>query len=186
MTNYFLDLVKRRKTTFEFAPQSVPDAKIKLLLEAARWAPSCTNSQPWHFVVVKNKERIAQLMKTANYGFFHEYPPLIIACVLRNDQCAGPNFACYRDTDSNVHDTFMSVGIAAYNICLEAEDLGISSCLLTPEQEAVKKILKIKKEDHVPLLVGVGYEKKGVFKRSRKRRDLKSMVSSELFKVKSK
>ncbi len=184
MANYFLDLVKRRKTTFEFSSKKVSDKEIKILLEAAHWAPSCINSQPWHFIVVKNKERIDLLMKTANYGFFHEYPPLIVACVLRSDLCAGPNFACYRGNDSHTFDTFMSVGIAAYTICLQAENLGISSSLLTPEQEAAKKILKINKKDNVPLLVCLGYEKKGVFKRVRTRRELKSMVSKEFFKVK--
>ena len=75
----------------------------------------------------------------------------------------------------------MCVGIAAAQICLEAEDLGISSCLLTPKQKESKKILKIGKKDVVPLLVGLGYEKKNTFKRKRERIDLKKLVSKEYF-----
>jgi len=52
----FLDLVKRRRTIRRFKADPVPDDYVDKIIEAARWAPSGYNSQPWEFVVVKDKK----------------------------------------------------------------------------------------------------------------------------------
>ena len=60
----FLELAKKRKTTFEFSNKQVSGKDILKLLEVARWVPSCTNSQPWHFIVIKNeKNKWLELIK---------------------------------------------------------------------------------------------------------------------------
>lgn len=50
-----LELVKKRRSIRKFKPDPVPDELINKILEAARWAPSGANSQPWEFVVIKDK-----------------------------------------------------------------------------------------------------------------------------------
>lgn len=175
----FLNLVKKRKTSFEFENKRVSRDAIVKMLEAARWAPSCTNTQPWHFIIIESEKQINKLMSEINYGFFHETPSAIIALVLKQERCAGPGHACFRGKDSGVHDSFMSIGIAAEHICLMATELGIDSCLLTPQQTTVKKILHVGRHDAVPLLVGLGYEKRGAFDRKRERMPLKDLVSLE-------
>jgi len=52
----FLELVKRRRTIRRYKSDPVPDEYIDKIIEAARWAPSGYNSQPWEFVVVKDKK----------------------------------------------------------------------------------------------------------------------------------
>ena len=52
----FLDLVKSRRSIRRFRPAPIPDEYIEKIIEAARWAPSGYNSQPWEFVVVKDKK----------------------------------------------------------------------------------------------------------------------------------
>jgi nitroreductase len=52
----FLELVKKRRSIRRFKPDPVPDEYIDKIIEAARWAPSGFNLQPWEFVVVKDKE----------------------------------------------------------------------------------------------------------------------------------
>lgn len=52
----FLELVKRRRSTRSFKPDPVPDEHVDRIIEAARFAPSGANSQPWEFIVVKDKE----------------------------------------------------------------------------------------------------------------------------------
>jgi 5,6-dimethylbenzimidazole synthase len=51
-----LDLVKKRRSCRDFRPDPVPDECIEKIIEAARWAPSGANTQPWDFVVVKREE----------------------------------------------------------------------------------------------------------------------------------
>lgn len=52
----FLDLVKHRRTIRRFRPDPVPDDFIDKIIEAARWAPSGFNMQPWDFVVIRDKK----------------------------------------------------------------------------------------------------------------------------------
>jgi len=52
----FLELVKERRSIRSFRTDQVPDDYIDKIIEAARWAPSGFNLQPWEFVVVKKEE----------------------------------------------------------------------------------------------------------------------------------
>jgi nitroreductase len=52
----FLKLVKTRRSIRSFKPDPIPDEYVEKIIEAARWAPSGANSQPWEFIVVKDKQ----------------------------------------------------------------------------------------------------------------------------------
>ncbi len=52
----FLELAKKRRSIRRFKPDPVPDEYIDQILEAARWAMSGANGQPWEFIVVKDKK----------------------------------------------------------------------------------------------------------------------------------
>lgn len=52
----FLKLVETRRSIRSFKPDPIPDEDIEKIIEAARWAPSGANSQPWEFIVIKEKE----------------------------------------------------------------------------------------------------------------------------------
>ena len=52
----FLELVKKRRSIRSFKADPIPDDYIDKIIEAARWAPSGFNLQPWEFVVVKKEE----------------------------------------------------------------------------------------------------------------------------------
>jgi len=61
-----LELVKKRRSSRRFKPEPIPDEYVDKVIEAARWAPSGANSQPWEFIVIKKEElkhKIAQLIK---------------------------------------------------------------------------------------------------------------------------
>lgn len=45
------ELLRRRWSPVAFSERLVPREDLCSLLEAARWAPSCYNGQPWHFIV---------------------------------------------------------------------------------------------------------------------------------------
>lgn len=176
----FLKLAKTRKTTYEFSDKNVNFGTLKKILEAARWAPSCSNTQPWHFIVVKDEKRITEMMKTAFYGEFHTNPPLLIAIVMVKECWKGGRNMLHEGTKLGVYDAFLSIGMAALNMALEAHELGISSAFLSPHDN-ISRILKIRKGDYVPVMVALGYEKKKAFQKEKKRKDLKGMVSGEYF-----
>jgi nitroreductase len=70
----FLELVQKRRSIREFRPEPIPDEYVDKIIEAARFAPSGANSQPWEFVVVKKRElreQITQLVKD-QYAIAHK------------------------------------------------------------------------------------------------------------------
>ena len=61
-----LSLVEERRSCRRFKPDPIPDELVHQIIEVARWAPSGANSQPWDFIVVKEKElrqKIVQFYK---------------------------------------------------------------------------------------------------------------------------
>lgn len=62
----FLEAVRTRRSVRRFKPDPIPDEYIRHILEAARWAMSGANGQPWEFIVVRDKglrEKIVQFHK---------------------------------------------------------------------------------------------------------------------------
>ena len=62
--DHFIDLLKSRRSIRAYKPDPIPDEYIQKIIEAARWAPSGGDSQPWEFIVIKKREtkdRIADL-----------------------------------------------------------------------------------------------------------------------------
>ena len=55
------DAIKGRRSIRRFKDSPVKDSDIRAIIDAARMAPSASNSQPWHFIVVKNKPIIEQM-----------------------------------------------------------------------------------------------------------------------------
>lgn len=177
----FLELAKARKTTYEFSAKAVPKSAIYKILEAGRWAPSCTNLQPWHFIVLKDKAKIKKLIMAANYGDFHTDPPVMIALVLLEKCCPSPNYSCFQGFESEMQDAFMCIGMVGLNMTLEAREIGIDSCILSPEQAATKKALRINGRDAVPLIIGFGYQRISAFQKKRERKSLSELVSYNVF-----
>lgn len=61
-----LDVISTRKSIRRYTPDPIPDEIIDRIVEAARWAPSGENEQPWKLIVVRNPEtrkKIAQIAK---------------------------------------------------------------------------------------------------------------------------
>jgi len=52
----FIDLLKSRRSIRAYKSDPVPDEYIQKIIEAARWAPSGGDAQPWEFIVIKRKE----------------------------------------------------------------------------------------------------------------------------------
>ena len=67
-----LDFLKNRRTIRRFTPDPVPDDLVDKVIEAARWAPSGFNLQPWDFVVVRKPE-----LREAIVQYFRDYHRLM-------------------------------------------------------------------------------------------------------------
>lgn len=61
----FFEVVARRRSVRRYKTTPVPDAHLRLILDAGRLAPDSSNRQPWRFLVVKDRTRIERIRKEA-------------------------------------------------------------------------------------------------------------------------
>ena len=65
VSNPVIEAIKSRRAIRSFEDKPVPDSAIQTMLEAATYAPSAINIQPWKFTIITNKELMKQLSDTA-------------------------------------------------------------------------------------------------------------------------
>lgn len=78
ITSFLRDLRQTRR----YRPDPVPDDVLHDILEVARWTGSSKNSQPWHFVVVRDPATLQRLSEIGAYTSFVAGATLAIAVVL--------------------------------------------------------------------------------------------------------
>lgn len=114
------DLLAARWSPYAFDDRAIPDADLCSVFEAARWAPSSYNEQPWSYIVAKreNREEFQALLSClveGNQVWAKAAPVLALGIVrlrfIRNDK---PNRAA-------IHD----LGLAAGNLLVEATARGL-------------------------------------------------------------
>ena len=66
----------------QYAPDTIPDDVVQELLEVARWTGSSRNTQPWHFIVVDDKEQLRKVSQLRTPINWVADAPLAIAIVL--------------------------------------------------------------------------------------------------------
>src|SRR5207253_7077799 len=66
----------------QYRPEAVPEDALAELLEVARWTGSSRNTQPWHFIVVTDKEQLRQISRLRPPINWVAEAPLAIAIVL--------------------------------------------------------------------------------------------------------
>ena len=78
------DLIKNRWSPRAFSDKPIPKEVLQSLFEAARWAPSSNNEQPWAFIVAtkddqENFEKSLGALVEFNAGWARKAPVLVIA-----------------------------------------------------------------------------------------------------------
>ena len=136
-------LLKGRRSIRQYKPDPVPDELLEQVLEAGRWAPSASNRQPWHFVVIREPEIRAAVAEHAAYYFIRwahvEEAPVIIAL------CG--------DRKNRVYRQFLreDIGLAGGQMMLQAAALGLGTCWIGGlDREALSDILKL--PEHIKLV----------------------------------
>ena len=114
------DLIARRRSGVAFSAKPVEAEKLHSLLEAARWAASCFNEQPWSFIVTTQEnrpdyDRLLGCLVEGNIAWAQSAPVLMLSVARLNFLATGkPNRHALHD-----------VGQAAANLALQATALGL-------------------------------------------------------------
>lgn len=145
----FLELCRQRRSIRNYTAQPVEKQKVEQILQAALMAPSAKRLQPWQFVVVDDKATIEQLAACKQYGsrMLLEAPLAIVVAA-----------------DASLTDTWQcDAAIAAHNMLLAAEDLGLGACWVhvyerEQAEERVRALTGIPDKLNVLCIVSIGYK----------------------------
>lgn len=141
------EAVKSRRSVRSYLPDPVPKEKLDRILEAARLSPSAMNRQPWHFIVVTDKEKRKSL-SAGNFAHFLEDAPLVIV------GCA--------DRDASLKWRVVDTTIAMQTMVIAATSEGLGTCWIGSfNQEKVKGLLGVPPNFEVVALLAVGYAREG-------------------------
>ncbi len=148
-----LEAIKGRRSIRAFASQDVPAEIVEKIVDAARWAPSAGNIQPWEFIIVRKPEIKRRLAESAlDQSFIEEAPVVIVVCADENSSSEGygvrgKTLYCIQDTAA-----------AIQNILLAAYSFGLGTCWVGAfREEEAREILKISYGIRPVAIIPVGY-----------------------------
>ncbi|MGB9959844.1 MAG: nitroreductase family protein [Candidatus Bathyarchaeales archaeon] len=169
------EAIRGRRSTRAFENREVSQELVEKLIEAARWAPSAGNIQPWEFIIVKKPEIKRKLAEAAlGQSFIEEAPVVIVVCAdeVRSAQgygVRGKTLYCIQDTAA-----------AIQNIHLAAYSMGLGTCWVGAfREDEARKVLKMPEGIRPVAIIPVGYPAETPPPRSR--RPLKQIIHYETF-----
>ena len=143
------EAVKTRRSTRKFKDSTIEKEKLSKVLEAARFAPSAANLQPWSFIVVSDKAIRQSLFSAYSQQWFVDAPLIIVACGFPDKGWCRKDGEKYYPID---------VAIAMQNMILAAHDVGLGTCWIADfDEKKVKKALDIPNNVRVIAMTPLGY-----------------------------
>jgi nitroreductase len=149
----------------EYADRPVPADVVRRIVQAARLTASSMNAQPWHFIVVQDREMLRRLGQTAHTGRYVADAPLAVVVAIESTRFAV----------SDASRAIQSMILTAW-----AEGVG-SNWVGFHGLSEVKPLLQIPEELDVLAIVPFGYPTREIGQGKKKRKPLGEVVHLERF-----
>ena len=151
-----IDVILSRRSVRRYENKEIPKDVLNKILEAGRKAPTSSNRQPWHFIVITDPEIKKELCqdKYNPYGpFVRDAPITIVGCALVRDDDYNRKWG----TIYSIIDTI----IALQNMVIAAWAMGVGSCWIgvqgVPLEDRARQVLNIPEDWKVMALITFGY-----------------------------
>ena len=142
--------IKNRHSRIIFQEKEVPKEKLAAVLEAARWAPSSYNHQPWRYLVVNESAALEKAHKGLVLGnFWAKQAPVIIIALSKpelDDEVDGKDYYLY-DT-----------GLSVMSLVIEAMHQGlVTHQMIGFKEDVLKREFAIPRGWRVIVVIAMGY-----------------------------
>lgn len=160
-----LECIRTRIAVREFRDDPVPEEALRTVLEAGRQAGSSKNTQPWHFVVVRNRETLRRLASLTPTGPHLARAPTAIAVATLGAKMPEVDGAR-----------------AIQNMMLAAWALGLGTCWITNfDAEGTKELLGLPVSAEFLTAFPIGHPARPRTGQGKRRKPLSEMVHWERF-----
>jgi nitroreductase len=147
------DAIRKRWSPYIFSDRPVSAEDLRSLFEAARWAPSSYNEQPWRYIVASKEQtdefqRVLSCLVEANQGWARHAPVLAIAVITLNfTRNNKPNKAAFHD-----------LGAASVSLTFEATARGLTvHQMIGIEPERARELFAIPQGAEAVTALAIGY-----------------------------
>ncbi len=190
-----LEIVHKRRSVRVYKSGKVTEEQLETILEAARWAPSGANTQPWEFVVTRDREKMKKVRQIyaeewkqrkredpVHYkGLKKDYVGDVSVLVL---VCGDPRTMMVYLTTRQPGDREKlfqaSVANAVENMMIMAASMGFGTVWVSVREEVepeLRKLFNVPEPLRLLWVVPIGHPR--VFPRARPRRELSAFVHRE-------
>lgn len=164
----FERLILTRQSDRRYMPDPVSREDVLKCLEAARMSPSACNSQPWKFIVVDDKAKLAEMADAAEglgMNKFTRDVPVMVAVVLEKMNATARLGSLLKHKDYSMLD----LGMAVEHFCLQAADLGLGTCIMGWfDEKRIARLLGVPRGKRIPLIISLGYPENPIRRKVRK------------------
>jgi nitroreductase len=184
VTTSFYDLARTRRSVRRYSDRPVDRETIDRCIDAARIAPSASNTQPWRFVVVTDPSTCRQIgaatvLPPSAMNRFVATAPVIIAQFTDRPSTAVSAARMVKRLDYPLIDA----GIAASQLCLQAAESGLGTCMIGWfNAKKIKRLLYAPRGARLALLITLGYPEEPLHPEEKHRRPLDAIRSFERFR----
>lgn len=138
------EAIRLKRAIRDFAPTPLTDDQVLAILHAGRRAQSSKNTQPWHFIAIRQRETLLALSRLGTYASHLAGAALGVA-ILTPDPSQRWSIA-------------FDAGQAAAYMQLAAWEMGIGSCLATIYQpDSARTLLGFPEDLHLNVALSFGY-----------------------------
>ena len=160
--------IRERRSIRKYKSSEVEAEKVSTILQAGRWAPSASNKQPWHFIVVRDNAMRKKFAEVHNYGRFMAESPVVL--VVLGDKTKHPKYYL-----ADPHNAVQNMLLAAYSLGLGTCWMGVRDTDIEP---IFREILDVPEKYRIVCSISVGYHDVDARKN---RVELSEIVSYEKF-----
>ena len=147
------ELISKRWSARAFSTRPVEKSKLLSILEAARWAPSSHNEQPWRFIVFTN-DNLEKLKKAQSVlkdiNDYAKRAPILICAITKKTYSDNSNY-------NRLH--FHDLGAANENMFLEAFNQGLIMHEMGGfDVQKAREVFNIPEDFEVGIMIAIGYQ----------------------------
>lgn len=172
----FFSLVEQRQSCRSYLDKPVEREKLEKLVETARLAPSARNAQPWHFLVVSEREKLADAARATQDMGMNKFTSGCPAFILvLQEKAFGQKLV---DNISGHELSALDAGIALTHLIYAAEAEGLASCVIGWFNTGkLRRALGFDKKYDVKIMLVLGYAAEDEKPRVKKRKAIEEVAT---------
>lgn len=173
----FSELILQRQSVRKYDSGPVEPEKLQQCIDAARLAPSASNTQPWQFICVtseplRTKIAEATFSQAVRFNKFALQAPVIVLVLLEQPRFLNRFAMLLKNKEWRLID----IGIASEHFCLQAAELGLGTCILGWfNEKKIRQLLNLGRTKKVALCITLGYAEEDYKLRIKVRKPINEM-----------